>query len=44
MAEVRLDIPNKADVLAKVAALRAKVASGELKVPASMDELKTFKP
>lgn len=44
MAEVRLDIPNKAEALAKVDALRAKVASGELKVPASMDELKNFKP
>jgi len=43
-AEVRLDIPNKADVLQKVEALRQKVVAGEIKVPTTMDELKTFKP
>jgi basic membrane protein A len=44
MAEVRLDIPNKAEALAKVEALRQKVLSGELQVPANMDDLKKFKP
>ena len=43
-AEVRVDFPNKAEVIQKVEALRQKVASGEIKVPASMDELKAFKP
>lgn len=42
-AEVRLDIPNKADTLAKVEALRQKVVSGDIKVPTNAQELSSFK-
>jgi basic membrane protein A len=33
-AEVRLDFPGKAEALAKVEAIREKIVSGEIKVPA----------
>ena len=44
MAEIRMDIPGKAEALQKVEALRQKVVAGELKVPTNMEDLKTFKP
>ena len=43
-AEVRVEIPNKAEALQKIEALRQKVVAGEIKVPTNMDDLKTFKP
>lgn len=43
-AEVRVDVPDKAAVLAKVEALRAKIVSGELKVPSNLTELDAFQP
>ncbi|HVE82235.1 MAG TPA: BMP family ABC transporter substrate-binding protein [Myxococcales bacterium] len=43
-AEVRVDIPNKAEVLQKVEALRQKVVAGEIKVPTNMQDLAKFKP
>ncbi len=43
-AEVRAEIPNKAEALQKVEALRQKVVAGEIKVPTNMEELKAFKP
>jgi basic membrane protein A len=43
-AEIRLNIPNKAEAIQKVEALRRKVIAGEIKVPANMEELKAFKP
>jgi basic membrane protein A len=41
-AEVRVDFPGKAEALQKVEALRQRIVSGEIKVPASMDELAAF--
>ena len=38
-AEVRVDFPGKAEALQKVEALRQRIISGELKVPATMEEL-----
>jgi basic membrane protein A len=43
-AEIRVDFPGKAEAIQKVEALRARVNSGELKVPATMDELTAFQP
>lgn len=42
-AEVRNDFPGKAEALAKVEALRAKIIAGELKVPSNLPELEAFK-
>ncbi len=42
-APVRLDFPGKAEALAKVEALGKRVAAGELKVPASLPALASFK-
>lgn len=42
-AELRLDFPGKADALAKVEAIRQRIVSGELKVPANTTELAAFK-
>jgi basic membrane protein A and related proteins len=44
VAEVRNDFPGKAEALAKVEALRAKIVSGELKVPSNLVELEAFRP
>jgi basic membrane protein A and related proteins len=41
-AEVRNDFPGKADALAKVEALRAKIVDGTLKVPSNLTELERF--
>lgn len=41
-AEVHVDFPGKADALQKVEALRKRIVSGELKVPATMEELSAF--
>jgi basic membrane protein A len=41
-AEVRVDFPGKAEALQKVEALRQRVNSGELKVPATKEELSAF--
>ena len=41
-APVRVDFPGKAEALAKVEALRRRVAEGELKVPASLPALAGF--
>jgi basic membrane protein A len=41
-ADVRLDFPGKAEALQKVEALRQRINSGEIKVPASMEELTAF--
>jgi basic membrane protein A and related proteins len=38
-APVRVDFPGKAEALAKVEELRAKIVSGELTVPASLEDL-----
>ena len=43
LAEVRVDFPGKAEALAKVEALRQRIVSGELKVPATLDALQSFK-
>jgi basic membrane protein A len=43
-AEVLVDFPGKAEALQKLEALRQRIISGELKVPASMDELNTYQP
>ena len=43
-ADVRLDFPGKAEALQKVEALRQRIISGELQVPASKEELASFKP
>lgn len=42
MAEVRLDIPGKAEALQKVEALRQRIVSGQLVVPAVPADLATF--
>jgi len=42
-ADVRLDFPGKAEALQKVEALRQRINSGEIKVPASKEELSAFK-
>ena len=41
-AEVRVDFPGKAEALQKVEALRQRINSGELKVPATKEELSAF--
>jgi len=41
-AEVRVDFPGKAEAMQKIEALRQRIISGELKVPASADELAAF--
>jgi basic membrane protein A and related proteins len=41
-AEVRLDFPGKAEALQKVEALRQRIISGGLKVPATVDEVSAF--
>jgi basic membrane protein A len=41
-AEIRVDFPGKAEAVQKVEALRARINSGELKIPGSMDELSAF--
>lgn len=41
-AEVRVDFPGKAEAVQKVEALRQRIVAGELKVPASIDELAAF--
>jgi basic membrane protein A and related proteins len=43
-APVRVDFPGKEEALRKVEALRARIALGELKVPAHPSELKTASP
>lgn len=43
LAEVRADFPGKAEALAKVEALKAKIVAGELKVPSNLAELEAFK-
>lgn len=43
-AQVKVDFPKKDEALAKVEALRGKIVSGELVVPANLDALKGFKP
>jgi basic membrane protein A len=43
LADVRLDFPGKAEALAKVDALKAKIVSGQLHVPATPAELAAFK-
>jgi basic membrane protein A and related proteins len=42
MAEVRIDFPNKSEVLQQVDTLRARIIAGELKVPANQAELDAF--
>ncbi|KFE63518.1 BMP family lipoprotein [Hyalangium minutum] len=42
-ADVRVDFPGKAEALQKVEALRQRVISGEIQVPASKEELSSFK-
>lgn len=42
MAEVRLDFPGKAEALQKVEALRQRIVSGQLQVPAVPADLATF--
>jgi basic membrane protein A len=42
-AEVRLDFPGKAEALARVEAIRQKIVSGEIKVPANTGELAAFR-
>lgn len=42
MAEVRVEFPSKAEALQKVEALRQRVISGQLQVPAVQAELATF--
>ncbi|WP_164010085.1 BMP family lipoprotein [Pyxidicoccus trucidator] len=42
MAEVRLDFPGKAEALQKVEALRQRIVSGQLQVPAVPADLVTF--
>ncbi|MDC0709705.1 BMP family ABC transporter substrate-binding protein [Stigmatella sp. ncwal1] len=41
-AAVRVDFPGKAEALQKVEALRQRVIAGEIKVPASVDEVSAF--
>ncbi|WP_224366751.1 BMP family lipoprotein [Hyalangium versicolor] len=41
-AEIRVDFPGKAEALQKVEALRQRISSGELKVPATLEELSAF--
>jgi basic membrane protein A len=41
-ADVRLDFPGKAEALQKVDALRQRVISGDIKVPATVDEVASF--
>jgi basic membrane protein A len=41
-ADVRVDFPGKAEALQKVEALRQRANAGEIKIPASMDELTAF--
>lgn len=43
-APVTLEVPGKAEALAKVEALKAKVAAGEVKVPGTLVELEAFTP
>ncbi len=43
LAEVRVDFPGKAEALAKVEALRQRIISGSLKIPATVEGLQTFK-
>jgi basic membrane protein A len=43
LSEVRADFPDKAEALAKVEALRRRIVSGELKVPATVEALASFK-
>ncbi len=42
MAEVRIDFPDKAEVLKQVDALRARIIAGAIKVPANQGELDAF--
>jgi basic membrane protein A len=44
MAPVTVELPDKAAALARVAALEARVISGEVQVPSSPAELETFQP
>jgi basic membrane protein A len=44
LAEVKLDLPDKASVLAKVDALAARLISGELKAPSTLAELEAATP
>lgn len=41
-APVRVEVPDKAAMLAKVEALRAKIIAGEVKVPSNTTELESF--
>jgi basic membrane protein A and related proteins len=41
-APVRVEVPDKAALLAKVEALRAKIIAGEVKVPSNTTELESF--
>ncbi|HYH96259.1 BMP family ABC transporter substrate-binding protein [Hyalangium sp.] len=41
-ADVRVDFPGKAEALQKVEALRQRINSGEIKVPATKEELSAF--
>jgi len=41
-ADIRVDFPGKAEALQKVEALRQRIISGELKVPATQQELSAF--
>jgi basic membrane protein A and related proteins len=43
-AEVRVDFPGKAEAVKRLEELREKIVAGELKVPASMDELSAYSP
>ena len=43
LAPVRVDFPNKDEVLKKIAELKLKIASGEIKVPSTTQDLAAFK-
>ncbi|MFO0599870.1 MAG: BMP family ABC transporter substrate-binding protein [Myxococcaceae bacterium] len=43
-APVRIDFPGKAEALAKVEALKAKIVGGEVKVPSNVADLEAFTP
>ncbi|MEN9796492.1 MAG: hypothetical protein RL653_188 [Pseudomonadota bacterium] len=43
LAEVRVEFPKKAEALAKVEALRQRIVSGALKIPATPEALQAFK-
>jgi basic membrane protein A len=44
LAEVTLDFPRKAEVLARVKALQGQLEAGTLKAPATLAELEKFRP